>query len=247
MDKKKTVKIYAGIVIVAGIAVASVFFGRWLINNAKGKAESAIAAGIVEIKNRSEIKNYFIELPKEEIKQLINDYKNEGQEKFLMPQFDMSLIDSFSINNESVDSEGKAVEYLTVTGIPSGTEIFSSTDGLISGGIAQRKEPYVWIKQFEGGNDDSDRDNTVSVTYFPAFIVPGQDYRPFSDEISSSTYSPISMGTKITKILSDSTLDSTVVPGGVSLSFAIDKEGDFTFAKMENLLLKNGRIVMLKK
>ncbi len=247
MDTKKAIIIFAGVFVLAGIVIALMYFGPFANKMVKGKAEAAIAENLIEVKDKSQIADYFIELPQEEVKQLLADAKNKGEVKFLMPQFDLSITESFTVKNESIESEDKTVEYLTVSGLPSGTEIRASIDGLISGGIAQRNEPYVWVRQFEGGSDDNDRDNTLTVMYFPAFIIPGNDFKPFSEDISAENYGPILMGTKISKILSESPLDASVVPGAVSLAVAIDKEGDFEAAKMENLLLKNGRIVMIKQ
>jgi hypothetical protein len=213
-----------------------------------GRADRAIAKGRIEISSYRDFDKYFVFLPAEEVTALLG----ESEEKFLFPQIDLGLAEgkSFTVEEKEVQREGDVnpINFVTVSGLPEDTGIYSSGVGLVRGSVVPGSGvSYAWSKEALIGGDD----NGVILIYFPAVDLGTADSNPFMDWVESEAYSSIEDlggGYSYAKISVPGTIPDDFIPGGVSLAAAIAKDGEaFTDFSLDKILTYKGRIVMRER
>jgi hypothetical protein len=209
----------------------------------RGKAERALSAGRVEIMSEKDIEDYFVFLPAEEVKALLN----ESDGKFLFPQMDFLLASGKSLVVESKETNigDFPLRFLTVSGLSSGAKIYSTGGGFVRGGtVPNEGDSYAWMKEIrdEGGNGE------VMLTYFPIPETEALVDLVFAMEMDEEMYSPAELGVQIASLFEDDVLPESVVPGGVNIAVAIaGEDGSYIKLGLEDILIKDGKIVMVQK
>jgi len=208
----------------------------------RGQADRAFTRGKIEISSARDIGNYFVFLPQEKVKNLLQ----ESEGKFLFPQVDIGIADAKNlvITTRETSLEGSVFNFLTISGLPLGTKIYSSTGGFIRGGIMQFGDnAYAWVKESwaEEGNHD------VMLTYIPV-LDTGMIENPVFTKTIDEVYQTVNLGVQYASILTENTLPEEIVPGGVNIAVAIAGEDSiFTKLSLANILIYEGRIVMVER
>lgn len=211
----------------------------------KGKADEAISAGKIEISSKRDFNRYFIFLPAEKVSKLLED----AEGKFLFPQIDLGIAEgkNFVVKEQQIQPEGdiNPMKLVTISGLPEGTEIYSSAGGLVRGWIVPGEGvSYAWSKEVLLKDDK----NGVALVYFPAIDLGTTESNSFAEWVESGAYYPAGLGTPYATISVSETIPEDFIPGGVSIAMAIAKDGEsYTDFGLDKILTHEGRIVMVKK
>lgn len=249
MSKKcgKNVKIFgtagAALIIVAALLFLTLTDAGKNILAGKGKADSAISSGIIEIASQKDVKDYFVFMSPDEARKLLEEARNNGQEKMLLPQFDVAFNNNDPIVIESRDGtlEGSPFKFIVVKGLPSGIKIYSSVGGYVRGGVIRSGTaiPYVWMKEVR-----EEEDTGVAVTYVPALVLSKSQNPVFIGDVED-IYGPIELGAPLVNLMTDSALDESLVSGGAQIAMAwAGDDGVYNKFELKNILTYRGRMVM---
>jgi hypothetical protein len=242
----KIVAIAGGVAAI--IALTYIFgftsFGRGIFF--RGQADKAISAGIVEIKSREDIDKYFVFVSPERATEILSKAREKGEEKYIFPQFDISLSGGVPITIEPIESEieGAPFNFITVRGLPSGIKIYSSVGGFLRGDvISSGTSSYAWVKEIwaEEGNED------VILTYIAAPSFGELGGSVLADGIDEA-YGEMGFGDHFANLATDGSLPELLVSGGAQIATAVSgNDGKYIKFDFEDILTYQGRIVMIDK
>jgi len=246
MAKKNKVPLV--LAIIAGVLVIGALVYIFGFTSARdifsrGKAERALLSGKLEVASEQEINDYFVFLPAEEVKTLLS----ESGGKYLFPQVEFLLAsgESLTVKSEDVSVDNTQFKFLTISGLSSGAKIYSTGGGIVRGGVVPNgTDSYAWMKEAraEEGN------NETIFTIFPISDTEAISSLTFSAEIAENMYSPVEYGDQLASLLTDNVIPESWVPGGADIAVAIaGEDGVYTKLGLENILTKDGRIVMIQR
>jgi hypothetical protein len=243
-DLFKIIAIGIGVLVV-GTLVYIFGFTSLIYSVVGGKASEAIANGRVEIMSSKDFDKYFVSLPIDRVTVLLE----ESGEMFLFPQVDLGIAEdkSFVVTEQEIQPEGdiNPTAFITISGLPEGTKIYSSASGLIRGWIIPGDGvSYAWSREALL----KDNPNGASIIYFPAIDLGTVESNPFEEWVEPGAYSSVGIGTHYATISVSETIPESFIPGGVSLAMAVAKDGEkFTDFSLDKILTYKGRIVMIER
>ena len=203
----------------------------------------ALLTGEINITSTEDIDNYFIFLPIERVRTLIQESEN----KFLFPQISLVIAEEMPliVREQQIVLQDELFNFVTVSGLSSGTNLYT-TGEFIRGGAISRDDgrPYAWIK--ESWNEVNN--HNVMLTYFSLPNVGIVNNPSFHTTIHEEMFIYIEQGTHYATLLTESPLPEDLIPGGVSLAVSIaGDDGAFNRLSLQNILTYKGRIVMIQR
>ncbi|MDD5098987.1 MAG: hypothetical protein PHP35_01435 [Candidatus Colwellbacteria bacterium] len=238
IDKKTAVVIIVSTLVVVLTAVA--FFLFW--KTPAMPLISAIDEGKIEINSQADKARYFTFVSADEANRLLAESGENGEFRFLMPQFDIPSTGTMNIvlRNETVPVEGVDATFLLISGLPKGTTVYTSSGNYAEGDFAFQngKRLFAWIKE---RNFEDELDMLVSTLYMPAVMS-----QQFMSPIESDFFNDMPLMSPILKIETEETLPENLFPASSQIAFLLADDEDFSLASLRNVLTKDGRIVMVK-
>ena len=237
--------------VAAALAVIAVIFlspvGKMIFGGDEKSVAEAISLGRLEIGSERDVDRYFEFMTPEEVSALLNEANASGTFKFLMPQFDIIFNGSpIVIGGTRTEIEGREIYHLGITGLKTGSKIYSSIDGFAAGSYRGDKDPsYVSIEEALATDETETQEGVIKRTYISTISEGiGSPFLSGLDDI----FRRVDLSTPIAPILSERGLPTSLAPNGYQLSLVIEKGEDMTLADFRNILLsKNGKIVMVKR
>lgn len=248
LDKKSAINALG---IVASVAILiAVFYGITVFINSGSRAvNSAISTGSLEFDPglKSDLDKYFTFVSPDEAKNLLAEARKNGEYKMLLPQFDLiSNNKSITIKEVKANVDGNSVTYLAVSGLVAGVHYRSGEDGLMRGGLTGGQAPYLWTFEVDANKDQAK--HPTRTTYFPAVYDP-----TISGGLSllgrtiDDVYRAVKAGDQIATLLSErGSVNKDVLKGDYQMSVSVSDGERYDLAGFKNILLKNGKFVMVK-
>jgi hypothetical protein len=239
---KRTITIIAisAVIIACGIIYILVFSP---FKNFTGSSLNAsLQTGRIEITSEEDQKNYFTFVSVEEARKMLSDADTAGQFKFLMPQFSISEsgLKGLVIRNETANVEGNQMKFVLISGLPAGTIVYANSDKFGQGGVSSGDDAFAWFRTKNIGEE------IMTTMYIPASLLVRVDQKVFLSAIDD-VFREFAMGTPIFDLKLDNYLDENLFPASSQIAFVISKGEDYSLASLNNVLLKDGKIVMIKK
>ena len=213
-----------------------------------GQANQALSVGEVIVSSSRDIDDYFVFLPTNKVQTLLQ----EAEGKLLFPQISIAVIDDrpLIIREQQVVMQDKSKNFITVSGLPTGTKLYTVGEGdiggFIRGGITERDDgkPYAWIKQAWAIEDNFDE----LLTYFPVPNIGIANNPALQITVHEEMFIYVEQSTHYATLLIESSLPEDLIPGGVSLAVSIaGDDGIFNRLSLQNILTYKGRIVMIER
>jgi len=199
-----------------------------------------IEEGFLKVSSEKDWDKYFVFVSLKEAKELLIQAENKGEFKFLFPPFKMPPGDEkltgviFRQENISSIETGKPITFIVISGLPRGTVFYAPSNAVARTIInTNRENPYFLIK----GED---------IKYNWLFYIPGEPILEKGLLGSDKTPKTISFGVPLARLETDNYLPFSLFGGGWQVAFAIEKDKDATLVDLNNVLTKDGKIVILK-
>lgn len=239
---KPVVIIVAIIVLIAGLFVFSPLKNIFTRVVPGVSLEDAIQSGKIEVLSDSDASSYFTFVSMEEAKKMLADAEAFDELKFLMPQFDIPPggLKGITIRNEDKETDGGMVRFLTVSGLPAGTMIYTNSDKFGQGGITSGDSAFAWYRTRNMG------ESLVTTTYMPAHLAAVIGQTVLLSKIDD-IFREIPMGSPIFKLATDLPLDENLFPVNTEVAYSVSNGEDKNLADLKNLLMKDGKIVMVER
>jgi len=243
--KKKQIILISIISAVLLAVVISLFIFTPLKNIFRGSISgtslsSAIQSGKIEVLSESDASSYFTFVSVDEARKMLEDADTSGQFKFLMPQFDASSLKGITIKNEDKETESGIVRFLTISGLPAGTTIYTNSDKFGQGGTTSGSNAFAWFHTKNMGEP------LEAITYIPVSFALSAGQKIFLSKIDD-VFREVPLNTPIFKLATDLPLSGDLFPAGNEVAYSIAKDDDRNLADLKNVLMKDGKIVMIKR
>ena len=232
---------------VAVVAITSLFIFTPFKNIFKGEPvwpslDLAIQSGKIEILSEREASSFFTFVSVEEAKKMLADAEASGQFKFLMPQFDIPEggLKGVLIKNEDTLTDIGMVRFLSISGLLGGTTIYANSDKFGQGGTTSGDDAFSWFRTRNMG------DPIEGVIYVPAYLSLAKAQEVFLLK-SEDFFVEVPLGTPIFKLESNLYLDNEFLPENTEIAYRITDGENNNLADLKNVLVKNGKIVMVKR
>ena len=200
--------------------------------------------GIVEV-DSPDGKITFEYVSVEEARRLLDEARSRGEFKFLFPQIDLNGIDYINIENTKVTaSDGSEIVLLGLSKLTRATEISSNIDGTI-------RASQIYYEEGVLENTPLTIFTTEAEDYVAELYVP---IAPLLNSETSREFrggSEVSLGDEITLIPEEVGLKKEIFPDDWQVALIIktitgDEEGEINGSSLENILTRNGNIIMVK-
>jgi len=200
--------------------------------------KKAVETGKIEIKRSLDWNRFFVFVSKEEAGELLKKSYEKGEIKYLLPQFRTKGITQLTFQIREVDNPsgaGSKLAYLLARGLPKQTLFYANFDGQIRPEIMNPEKPYIQLLGMTPG-------------MMPMMTLPCRDQNAKEIILGRlNEWHETELAKPIIRLETDEFLDAKIFPGNWQITLIIKKEGDdFTGASLKNLLLKDGKIVMVK-
>lgn len=242
--KKNKIILIAAVSVISLAAVISLFIFTPLKNIFRGSISgtslsASIQSGKIEVLSESDASSYFTFVSAPEARKMLEDADTSGQFRFLMPQFDGEL-KGVTIKNEDKETESGTVRFLTISGLPAGTTIYTNSDKFGQGGTTSGDNAFAWFHAKNMGEP------LEAITYIPVSFALSTGQKIFLSKIDD-VFREIPLNTPIFKLATDLPLNGDLFPVGSEVAYSITKDEDRNLADLKNVLMKDGKIVMIKR
>lgn len=245
--KKKQITLIAVASAVVLLVAAGLFIFTPLKNIFKGPISvsalnAAIQSGKLEIASDSDASSYFTFVSADEANKMLADAETAGQFKFLMPQFDIPTggLKGVTIRNEDTLTDLGSVRFLSISGLPAGTTIYTNSTRPGQGGVVARDNGFGWYRTKDIKQD------LETITYVPYSTVVAVDQKFLLSDIDAE-FNDHPMDAPVFKLVTDLPLDSSVFPANTEIAYKISNGDDNSLADLKNVLMKDGKIVMIAR
>jgi len=237
----KSLRSTAGVIIVVLFAMFATHI-YLLQNQIQTETTSKLLEGDDIYVDANNIDNLFIYISADEARELLSEAGEAGKFKYIFPQIDLDNIESFTIENYEIKNEdGSRVILLGIRGLPPGTKIYSNIDGTIrASSINYDDEDSQSLVIFTGKSEDF-----TSEFYLP-YIAGPNDLAP---ELTGAL--DVTIGVPFTNIPDGGELEKEIFKEGWQMAIIINslRTNELTNiigGEIENILTKNGKIVMIR-